>query len=132
MNAALILTFVTVTQTFKLPPGLLSAVCFTESRHNVRAYVHNDGGSPSVGVCQLKLSTAKLVGFRGNEKDLANPTVNVYYAGAYLRRCLSRYDNDLRKGVAAYNAGAHRVDDSGRTKNWKYVSKVLVAWSKER
>ena len=28
----------------------------------------------------------------------------------YLRQLLSKYDNDLEKALAAYNAGPHRVD----------------------
>ena len=128
----LALTFVMVSQAFQLPQGLLSAVCFVESKHVVKALNINDGGSSSYGACQIKLATAQFVGYKGTEKELHNPQVNIYYAGKYLRHQLNRYDNDILKSVAAYNAGTHRINAQGLTMNRKYVGKVFSAWSENR
>lgn len=129
MQSTLIALFLSVSTTFSLPPGLLSALCFVESNHKVHAVNYDDGGSDSIGVCQIKLHTARLVGFKGTEKQLRRPEVNAYYAGAYLRYQLDRYDGDIRKAVAAYNAGTHRENHRGQTLNRRYVSKVLSAWA---
>lgn len=125
----LILAFSSVSQTFDLPPGLLSALCFVESRHNPEAIHMDDGGSASLGICEIKLNTAKGLGFKGSQKDLMQPQINIYYAGKYLKQQLVRYDGNYLKAVASYNAGKYRVDDMGATKNWVYVHKVMKTWT---
>lgn len=127
-GATLALAFTMVSQAFTLPPGLLSAVCYVESRHDTSALSPHDGGSASIGICQIKLATAKSVGFVGKQKDLKVPDTNIYYAGKLLKKQLIRYDNDPVKAIAAYNAGKHRVNKHGLVMNRKYVSKVLKAW----
>lgn len=126
------LAFMTVTQTHELPAGLISAVCWVESHHNMKAYVKVDGNSPSIGPCQLKFTSAQLAGFRGTPTDLAVPTTNIYWSGAYLRKQIIRYDGDIVKAVAAYNAGSHRENAQGLTINRKYVTKVFAAWAEGR
>lgn len=88
----------------------------------------DDNGSPSIGVCQVKLNTARMLGFKGAESELLNPKVNVHYAGKYLHKQLCRYDYNLYKGVAAYNSGTWRMNVEGQTRNYTYVEKVLAAW----
>lgn len=116
----LMLTYATVTQIFHLPPGLLSAVCFVESRHRVEAISYFDGNSHSHGACQIKLATARSLGFRGNARELRLPENNVYYAGKllrfHLRRCRS-----IPKAIMAYNTGSCRKGVMG------YLGKVTAA-----
>lgn len=130
----LLLIFATVTQTFNLSPGLLSSICYVESTHKVRAIHVNDGGSDSLGLCQIKLTTAKSFGYKGTAKELHNsPFINAYYAGKYIRHQLNRYNGDVIKAIAAYNAGIYRISNDGRSpKNKLYVAKVLKAWSEHR
>lgn len=120
-------------QTFELPPGLLEAVCWVESRHMVGAINQHDNGSPSLGVCQVKLETAKMLGFAGDKQALLqDPAVNAYYAAKYLRKQLDRYDGDAEQAVAAYNAGSCRFNAQGQIKNRRYVGKVQDAWQKRQ
>lgn len=128
----LALMFINSTQVHQLPPGLLSALCWIESHHKVRAINLNDGGSPSFGVCQIKYETAQALGFKGSIGQLRKPEYNVYWAGKYLRVQLDRYRGDPRKAIAAYNAGSHRINKRGLTKNRKYVSKVFNAWANDK
>lgn len=80
-----------------------------------------------MGECQLKLSTAKQMGFKGTERDLLlDPSLNIHFAAKYLRSRLDRYSGDLRKAVSAYNAGRYK------TNNLPYVKKVLKAWEEQR
>lgn len=60
------------------------------------------------------------------------PEVNVYYAAKYLQYQIYRYDGDVRKGVASFNAGKHIENAQGLTVNRKYVSKVFRAWAEGR
>ena len=124
----LVLMFATVTSTYHLPQGLLSSICFVETRHQPKALVQDDGGSPSIGICQIKEATARIMGYKGTSIQLRQPKINIKYAGIYLQHQLSRYSGDVVKAVAAYNAGSNRVDKKGLPKNQKYVKKVLLAW----
>jgi soluble lytic murein transglycosylase-like protein len=100
---------------------LLRAVCWVESRHrNVSRIV--DGKSPSYGICQIKLATARMLGFTGQVRELKVLEVNIRYAAKYLRYQLNRYKQDWRKAVTAYNRGTFR----GRLIN-RYVILVTVA-----
>jgi soluble lytic murein transglycosylase-like protein len=125
----LLLIFATVTQSFTLPVGLLSSICYVESRHQVKAININDGGANSLGICQIKLDTAKAIGYKGTAKDLHHsPFLNAFYAGKYLKKQLNRYDNDIVKAIAAYNAGKCRFNAKGLVMNRKYVQKVMNEW----
>lgn len=129
---ALALLFLSVSHTFNLPPGLLSAVCFVESSHNVSAMHLNDGDSHSIGVCQIKLSTSRFLGFKGTAKALSNPKTNVFFAGKYLHYQLCRYNGNLYKAVAAYNVGTFKSDKLGLPINRKYVHDVTRAWEDKK
>lgn len=124
---ALLVLFASVSQTFNLPEGLLSSVCFVESSYNVKAVHIDDGGADSIGVCQVQHSTARLFGFHGTAAQLQNPKINAYYAGRYLSWQLNRYDGNMHKAIAAYNAGSWRIRD-GKTRNQQYVNKVFKVW----
>lgn len=114
--------FTSTSMQFGLQPNLLSALCYVESRHNVAAVHKDDGTSNSVGVCQVKLKTAKWMGFEGTEKQLMDPKVNTYYAAKYLAYQQKRY-HSVTKAVIAYNIG--NAKDLTRT---KYSDKVLKQW----
>lgn len=123
--AVLMALFASASASIGLPEGLVAAVCKVESGYDVRAVNADDGGSPSVGVCQVKPETARFLGFRGTDKELLRPSVNIEYAARYLRYQLNRYHGDVHKAVSAYNMGTYAVDDRGRTVNRRYVRKVM-------
>lgn len=130
MNS-LILVYALATSSFNLPQGLMSAVCYTESGHNVRAIHKDDGSENSMGICQMHPSTARLVGFRGPDYRLMDPKINIHYAAKYLQHQIIRYNGDVVKAVAAYNAGSYRKAVKG-AKNQKYVDKVFLNWASNR
>jgi len=88
-----------------LDPALVKAVITTESGWNPHA-VSNKG---AVGLMQLIPGTAQRFGV-GNAYD---PEQNIEGGTSYLRSLLDRYNGDLAKSLAAYNAGEHAVDQSG-------------------
>lgn len=132
MNSALAAFFVLVSQTNNLPPGLLRAVCYVESKHVPESIHRDDGGHNSIGICQLQHPTAVFMGYRGGEAGLLETHINVRVAGAYLGWELHRYHGDVVKAVAAYNSGSYRVNVKGLPFNGAYVRKVLDAWKEKR
>jgi hypothetical protein len=109
--------------TFALPDGLLSSLCYVESKGNARAISRNDGGSDSIGVCQIKLNTAKLEGYKGTEEGLLNPATNAYFAAKYLARQIKRYKGNYAKAITAYNQGSTKSHGGSL-----YLTKVFNRW----
>lgn len=124
--------FIAASNTFNIPPGLLSAVCYVESNHDIKAIRIDDGGSSSFGICQLKLDTARQMGFRGTGESLRNPKTNIHYSAMYLSSKLLHYDGDVVRSVSAYNSGTYKVTSDGQPINSEYVRKVLRAWAGTR
>jgi hypothetical protein len=108
----------------QLDPALVKAVISTESGWNPRA-VSNKG---AMGLMQLIPGTAQRFGV-GNPFD---PAQNVEGGTTYLKALLDRYDGDMNKTLAAYNAGEHAVDRSGGVpaipETQRYVRKVTDAY----
>jgi len=118
----LMLLFMMASAQNNLPQGLLSSLCYIESGHNVKAFHRHDGKGNSVGICQIKLATAKMLGFKGTEKQLMEPQNNIEYAAKYLAKQIERYHN-INRGVIAYNMGnAKNLTTS------QYQVKVFKHW----
>jgi soluble lytic murein transglycosylase-like protein len=111
-------------QRHRLDPALVKAVISTESGWNTRA-ISQKG---AVGLMQLIPATAQRFGV-GNPFD---PAQNVEGGTTYLKTLLDRYNGDLTKSLAAYNAGEHAVDLSGGVPAYRetrrYVQKVTSAY----
>jgi soluble lytic murein transglycosylase-like protein len=108
----------------RLDPALVKAVISTESAWNTRA-ISQKG---AVGLMQLIPATAQRFGV-GN---LFDPAQNVEGGTTYLKSLLDRYNGDLSKSLAAYNAGERAVDLSGGVPAYqetqRYVQKVTNAY----
>jgi len=115
-------TITLAAKAFALPPALLIALCTVESNLNNTINIH-DGGSPSYGICQVKLQTARMFNNTVHVGNLLNPYLNALYAAAYLKWQATRYAGNLCYATAAYNAGKVKWK-RGRIKNAKYVLKV--------
>jgi soluble lytic murein transglycosylase-like protein len=84
-----------------IEPGLVSAVMRVESCYDARA-VSRSGAR---GLMQLMPATAMELGVH----DSFDPEQNVGGGVRYLARMLKRFRNDVRLGLAAYNAGPEAV-----------------------
>jgi Transglycosylase SLT domain len=104
-----------------LSPRLVQAVIQVESGYNVRA-LSNKG---AMGLMQLIPGTAALMGV----KEPFDARDNIRGGTRYLRYLLDRFDGDLVKALAAYNAGPGAVDRYGGVPPYAetedYVKKVL-------
>ncbi len=91
-------------QRFDLSPALIEAVVWQESRWRENAV------SPvgARGLAQLMPGTARYLGV-----DPDDPYANLEGGARYLREQLDRFDGDLERALAAYNAGPGRVERAG-------------------
>lgn len=87
---------------YRIDPDLINSVIHAESGFNPKA-VSPKGAQ---GLMQLMPKTAAEMGV----KDAFEPGANVDGGTKYLRELLERYDFDIVKALAAYNAGPHRVE----------------------
>lgn len=83
-----------------ISPHLLEALVWQESRWN-QAAVSRAG---AIGLAQLMPATARDLGV-----DPHDPIQNLSGGARYLRQQLNRFDGDVEKALAAYNAGPGRV-----------------------
>jgi soluble lytic murein transglycosylase-like protein len=105
---------------YNVSPALLEALVWQESRWRQSAV------SPvgAVGLTQLMPGTARAMGV-----DPRDPVANIEGGARYLREQLDRFDGDVEKALAAYNAGPARVIKAGgippiaETRN--YVSAIF-------
>ena len=89
---------------FDLSPWLIEALVWQESRwrHDVRSPVG------ARGLAQLMPGTARDLGVNPDD-----PFANLEGGARYLREQIDRFDGDLEKALAAYNAGPGRVLRAG-------------------
>ncbi|OGS51795.1 lytic transglycosylase domain-containing protein [Tsuneonella troitsensis] len=89
---------------FDLSPALIEAMVWQESRWNASAR------SPvgARGLAQLMPGTARYLGV-----DPDDPFANLEGGARYLREQMDRFDGNIEKALAAYNAGPGRVIAAG-------------------
>jgi soluble lytic murein transglycosylase-like protein len=86
---------------YGLPPALVDAVMAVESRYN-SAVIGMDG---EIGLMQVMLPTARMLGFTGTEAELAVPSTNIHYGVKYLAGAWRLAGEDLCTATMKYRAG---------------------------
>ena len=113
---------------YRLDPDLVNSVIKAESGFNVRA-VSPKGAQ---GLMQLMPGTASQLGV----PNAFDPQANVEGGTKYLRELLERYNFDLVKALAAYNAGPQRVEQFGGVPPYyetrAYVARVVRDFNKKK
>jgi soluble lytic murein transglycosylase-like protein len=113
-----------VSARYRIDPALVRAVIQTESHWNSSA-VSRKGAQ---GLMQLVPGTAQELGVH----NAFDPKQNLDGGVRYLRTLLERYNGDLDRALAAYNAGPHAVDRAGGVPQFRetrdYVQKVTDSY----
>lgn len=115
-------TIRTASQKYGVKQELVKAVITVESCFKKRAR----GSSGEKGLMQLMPATAR----RFNVSSGYSPWQNIHAGTKYLSYLLTRYDGDLSRTIAAYNAGEGNVRPGKKIRNHYYVSKVMSAYGK--
>ena len=106
---------------YQLDPDFVRSVIKAESNFHPHA-VSRKGAQ---GLMQLMPQTAASLGV----KDPFDPQANVEAGTAHLSELLDRYHNDPIKALAAYNAGAHRVQQYHGVPPYRetraYIAKIV-------
>lgn len=114
--------------THALDPDFIASVIGAESSFNVRA-VSRKGAQ---GLMQLMPETASQLGV----KDSFDARANVDGGTRYLRELLLRYNDDVAKALAAYNAGPKRVDQYGGVPPYAetrhYVARIIRDYNRKK
>ncbi len=84
-----------------VPSTLAHAIVRVESNFNPKAR----GRAGEVGLMQIKLATARLMGYRGSKKGLYDPETNIKYGMKYLGGAHKLSGGDTCGTVLRYNAG---------------------------
>jgi len=115
-------------QRYHLDPDLVNSVIRAESGFNPRA-VSNKGAQ---GLMQLMPQTASNLGV----SNAFDPQTNVDAGTRYLRELLERYNFDLIKALAAYNAGPQRVEQYGGVPPYRethaYVRRIIRDFNQKK
>ena len=113
---------------YRLDPDLVNSVIKAESGFNVRA-VSPKGAQ---GLMQLMPGTASQLGV----PNAFDPAANVDGGAKYLRELLERYNFDMVKALAAYNAGPQRVEKYGGVPPYyetrAYVARIVKDFNKKK
>jgi hypothetical protein len=113
---------------YQLDPDLVNSVIKAESGFNARA-VSPKGAR---GLMQLMPGTATEMGV----PNAFDPQANVEGGTKYLRELLEKYNFDLVKALAAYNAGPQRVEQFGGVPPYyetrAYVARIVKDFNKKK
>lgn len=105
---------------YDLSPALLEALVWQESRWRHQS-ISPKGAR---GLAQLMPATARYLGVNPDD-----PHANLEGGARYLRMQLNRFDGNLEKALAAYNAGPGRVERAGGIPNIRetqnYVRSIM-------
>jgi soluble lytic murein transglycosylase-like protein len=108
----------------EIDPALIRAIIETESQWDPMAV----SAKGALGLMQLMPATADELGVQ----DPFDPAQNLEGGVRHLRRLLERFDGDLDRSLAAYNAGHRAVTRARGVPNYpetrSYVRKVTDAY----
>ena len=112
----------------QLDPDLIASVIRAESGFNPHAVSHKG----AQGLMQLMPQTASNLGVT-NPFD---PSANVEGGSRYLRELLDRYNSNLVKALAAYNAGPQRVAQYNGVPPYRetqvYVARIVRDFNRKK
>src|ERR1700726_2347717 len=88
-----------------VPEALVHRVIVRESRYQPRLI----GRGGTIGLMQIKLSTARSLGYTGDAEGLRDPNTNLTYGVRYLAGAYGAANGDHHRAMALYASGYYGV-----------------------
>lgn len=107
----------------KVPEALVHRVIVRESKY------HPDliGRGGTIGLMQIKLATARGVGYSGDAEGLRDPETNLKYGVKYLAGAYRAAEGDHDRTVRLYAAGYYEVAKRQRLERPRHPEPVLAS-----
>jgi soluble lytic murein transglycosylase-like protein len=112
---------------YNIDEELIRAVIQVESGWNANAV----SAKGAMGLMQLMPRTAEMLGV----EDAFDPEQNLEGGVKYLSQLTDKYEGDVEKALAAYNAGPSRVEAAGGSPfpvTQRYVDNVMALYHRYR
>lgn len=96
-----------------VPVAVLQAIMHRESGGRVDAYNPERDNDLSIGLMQVRVSTARGLGYAGSVEGLYKPEENIARGAQLVRQLWDRYRGNLSDVLADYNGGPRMVTQRG-------------------
>jgi len=106
-----------------VPEALVHRVILRESRY--QAALVGRGGT--IGLMQIKLSTARSLGYTGDAAGLRDPDTNLKYAVKYLAGAYRVADGDHNRAMTYYASGYYEAAKRRRLEQARHPGPVLAS-----
>ena len=105
-----------------VPEALVHRVIVRESRYQP----HLVGRGGTIGLMQIKLATARGLGYTGNAAGLRDPETNLTYAVKYLAGAYRAANGDHRRAIHYYASGYYAAAKRQRIGHVGHTQPVLA------
>jgi soluble lytic murein transglycosylase-like protein len=106
-----------------VPEALVHRVIVRESRYRPALVGH--GGT--IGLMQIKLATARSLGYTGSAEGLRDPDTNLTYAVKYLAGAYHAANGDHKRAMALYASGYYAAAKRQRLERIRHPEPVLAS-----
>ena len=106
-----------------VPVALVHRVIMRESRYN--ASLVGRGGT--IGLMQIKLATARGLGYTGSAEGLRDPDTNLAYAVKYLAGAYRAAGGDHARAVRYYAGGYYYVAKRQRLSHGRHLEPLVLS-----
>src|SRR6266852_6661783 len=106
-----------------VPEALVHRVIVRESRYQPRLV----GRGGTIGLMQIKLSTARSLGYTGDAEGLRDPNTNLTYAVKYLAGAYRAANGDHSRTMAYYASGYYAAAKRQRLERIRHPEPVLAS-----
>ena len=106
-----------------VPEALVHRVIVRESRYQP----HLIGRGGAIGLMQIKLATARGLGYTGTAEGLRDPNTNLTYAVKYLAGAYRAANGDHNRAVAYYASGYYYAAKRQRHQHISHSEPVLAS-----
>ncbi|HEX9591462.1 MAG TPA: transglycosylase SLT domain-containing protein [Bradyrhizobium sp.] len=106
-----------------VPEALVHRVIVRESRYQP----HLIGRGGTIGLMQIKLATARGLGYTGTADGLRDPNTNLTYAVKYLAGAYRAANGDHNRAVAYYASGYYYAAKRQRHEHIRHSEPMLAS-----